>query len=92
METQTTERIAIPLEDGKLAVHGTGSEDFFNGGWYNVPGRWNGRISLPVSGALGYNVPLARTGGYRFFVTDAYAFRQSIRQTIDLGNIKTAPG
>ncbi len=26
--------------DGVLAAHGTGSEDFFNGGWYDVPGRW----------------------------------------------------
>ena len=69
--------------DGKLVVHGTGSEDFFNGGWYNVPGRWNGRVSLPLSGALDYNNPLARTGGYRFFITDVYPFRRSILQTIE---------
>lgn len=69
--------------DGKLVVHGTGSEDFFNGGWYNVPGRWNGRVSLPLSGALDYNNPLARTGGYRLLVTDAYPFRRSILQTIE---------
>ncbi len=26
--------------DGELVIHGTGSEDFFNGGWYDVPDRW----------------------------------------------------
>ena len=24
---------------GELVIRGTGSEDFFNGGWYDVPGR-----------------------------------------------------
>jgi len=69
--------------DGELVVHGTGSEDFFNGGWYNLPGRWYGRVSLPLSGALDYNNPLARTGGYRLFLADAYPFRRSMLQTIE---------
>ncbi|MCK7476726.1 MAG: hypothetical protein M0C28_03600 [Candidatus Moduliflexus flocculans] len=30
--------------------------------------------SLPLSGCLDYKKPLARTGGYRFFLTDAYAY------------------
>lgn len=34
------------------AIQGTGSEDSFNGGWYDVPGRWEMRTSLPLSGAL----------------------------------------
>ena len=25
--------------DGELVIHGTGSEDFYNGGWYDVAGR-----------------------------------------------------
>lgn len=69
--------------DGELAIHGTGSEDFFNGGWYNVTGRWMGRVSLPLSGCLDYRNPLGRTGGYRFMLTDAYAFRRSARLTIE---------
>jgi len=52
--------------DGELSIHGTGSEDSFNGGWYDVPGRWDGRFSLPLSGCLDYKKPLGRTGGYRF--------------------------
>jgi hypothetical protein len=71
--------------DGEAAVMGTGSEDSFNGGWYDVPGRWERRTSLPLSGCLEYKKPLARTGGYRFFLTDSYAFTRSIDYTIEHG-------
>jgi hypothetical protein len=69
--------------DGELVIHGTGSEDFFNGGWYDVPDRWEKRISFPLSGCLGYSKHLGRTGAYRLFLTDAYAYRHSFRQTIE---------
>ncbi len=71
--------------DGELAVPGTGSEDSFNGGWYDVPGRWEKRTSLPLSGCLDYKKPLARTGGYRFLLTDSYAYAKSIDYTIEHG-------
>jgi len=71
--------------DGALAVPGTGSEDSFNGGWYDVPGRWYGRTSFPLSGCLDYLKPQARTGGYRWLVADAYHYRQSIDYTIEHG-------
>jgi hypothetical protein len=71
------------LIDGELAIHGTGSEDFFNGGWYDVPDRWEKRLSFPLSGCLGYAKHLGRTGGYRLFIGDAYAYRKSLRQTIE---------
>lgn len=69
--------------DGTLAIHGTGSEDFYNGGWYDVPGRWESRQSFVLSGCLGYDKPLGRTGGYRIMLGDAYAYRESIQQTIE---------
>lgn len=69
--------------DGELIIHGTGSEDFFNGGWYDIPDRWEKRISFPLSGCLGYAKHLGRTGGYRFFLGDAYPFRRSLRQAIE---------
>jgi len=69
--------------DGELVIHGTGSEDFYNGGWYDVPGRWDERRSFPLSGCLAYKKHLGRTGGYRFFIGDAYAYRKSILQTIE---------
>lgn len=71
--------------DGEPAIFGTGSEDSFNGGWYDVPGRWERRTSLPLSGCLDYKKPLARTGGYRFFLTDSYAYSKSIDYTIEHG-------
>ncbi len=73
--------------DGELVIHGTGSEDFFNGGWYDVPGRWEDRVSLPLSGSLDFKRHLGRTGGYRFLLTDAYAFRESLVQTIEHGPV-----
>ncbi|MCX6905336.1 MAG: DUF2961 domain-containing protein, partial [Verrucomicrobia bacterium] len=69
--------------DGELAIHGTGSEDFFNGGWYDVPDRWEKRISFPLSGCLGYAKHLGRTGGYRFMIGDRYAFQKSLRQVME---------
>ncbi len=69
--------------DGKLAIHGTGTEDFYNGGWYDVAGRWETQRSFALSGCLGYIKPLARTGGYRLFIGDAYAYRQSLLHTIE---------
>lgn len=69
--------------DGRLAIHGTGSEDFYNGGWYDVPGRWETRKSFPLSGCLAYKKHLGRTGGYRLMICDAYDYKKSILQTIE---------
>lgn len=69
--------------DGSLTVHGTGSEDFFNGGWYDVPGRWDHRFSMPLAGCLDYEKPLGRTGGFRLFLPDAYAFERSLHLAIE---------
>ncbi|ULQ54247.1 glycoside hydrolase family 172 protein [Flavihumibacter fluvii] len=71
--------------DGELRMHGTGSEDFFNGGWYALLDCWDDGMSLPLSGALDYSIPLCRTGGYRFFLTDKISFRESFLQTMEHG-------
>lgn len=71
--------------DGQLRLHGTGSEDYFNGGWYALPDRWDQPFSLPVHGSLGYSVPLARTGGYRFYLSDRLPFKESFKLTIEHG-------
>jgi hypothetical protein len=73
--------------DGKLRLHGTGSEDYFNGGWYALPDRWDQAFSLPVHGSLAYSVPLARTGGYRFYISDKLSFEKSIGMTIEHGGV-----
>lgn len=69
--------------DGELVVHGTGSEDFFNGGWYEVPGRWDRPVARALSGCMAYQKHLSRTGAYRFFIGDAYSYNRSILQTIE---------
>ncbi len=76
--------------DGKLRLHGTGSEDYFNGGWYALPDRWDQAFSLPVHGSLEYSVPLARTGGYRFYISDKLPFEKSFRLTIEHGGVGNA--
>ena len=69
--------------DNELVIHGTGSEDFYNGGWYDVPGRWETKRSFPLSGCLGYKKHLGRTGGYRMMLGDAYSYNENILQTIE---------
>ncbi|RYG25637.1 DUF2961 domain-containing protein, partial [bacterium] len=75
----------ITTIDGVMRVHGTGSEDFFNGGWYDVPGRWDAAFSRPLSGSLAYQRYLGRTGAYRLLIPDAYPFGKSLVQTIEHG-------
>ena len=69
--------------DGKLKLHGTGSEDYFNGGWYAVMDRWDKGMSLPIHGALEYDLMTSRTGGYRFYLTDKLNFNESFQLTIE---------
>jgi len=73
--------------DGNTIIHGTGSEDYFNGGWYAVHGRWDGRFSLPMHGALDYSATYSRTGGYRFYLDDKIPFNKEIYQSIEHGPV-----
>ena len=71
--------------DGTFRLHGTGSEDYFNGGWYAMMDRWDDRMSLPLHGSLGYSLPFCRTGGYRLYLSDKLSFGKSIYQSIEHG-------
>ena len=71
--------------DGQLRMHGTGSEDYFNGGWYALPDRWDGQLSLPLHGCLAYSLPFCRTGAYRFYLSDKISFQKSIFHSIEHG-------
>ena len=73
--------------DGIERLHGTGSEDYFNGGWYAIPDRWDNAFSLPVHGCLDYSIPLARTGGYRHLISDKINFEKSYNLTIEHGPV-----
>lgn len=71
--------------DGKMRMHGTGSEDYYNGGWYALLNRWDKGVSLPVHGSLDYSLPMSRTGGYRFYTTDKLAFEKEMFIGIEHG-------
>ncbi|MEJ0055646.1 MAG: glycoside hydrolase family 172 protein [Bacteroidota bacterium] len=71
--------------DGQFRMHGTGSEDYFNGGWYALPDRWDAPMSLPLSGALDYSLPFCRTGGFRLLISDKISFEKSIYHSIEHG-------
>ncbi len=75
----------VTTVDGEMRLHGTGSEDYFNGGWYALLDRWDRGMSLPLHGALDYSLPLSRTGGYRFYMADKVSFEGHLRQTIEHG-------
>ncbi|MDO5977396.1 glycoside hydrolase family 172 protein [Flavivirga spongiicola] len=75
----------VTIIDGDMRMHGTGSEDYFNGGWYGVADRWDDGFSLPLHGCLDYSIPLARTGGYRFYLGDKVNFSEDYELTIEHG-------
>jgi len=71
--------------DGEMTMHGTGSEDYFNGGWYALLDRWDTKMSLPLHGALDYSLPFSRTGGYRLFLSDKLSFMKSFYHAMEHG-------
>ena len=83
--TQFFEGDDSTVVDGVMRFHGTGSEDYFNGGWYAMPDRWDRSFSLPLHGCLDYSIPYARTGGYRLYLTDKITWHKEILHTIEHG-------
>lgn len=75
----------VTTVDGKMRSHGTGSEDYYNGGWYALLDRWDRGVSLPIHGSLDYSLPMARTGGYRLFLSDKVVFNEHLNVTIEHG-------
>ena len=76
--------------DGVMTAHGTGSEDYFNGGWYALLDRWDAGISLQLHGSTEYSIPWSRTGGYRFYMTDKIPFNKDLLLTIERGPERNA--
>lgn len=73
--------------DGKARMHGTGSEDYYNGGWYALLDRWDRGISMPIHGSLDYSLPMNRTGAYRFFLSDKLTFEKEIYHGMEHGEV-----
>jgi hypothetical protein len=77
--------------DGRLAIHGTGTEDYFNCGWYALPGRLDRPACYPVHG-----FPVYRNQGgtwkaaaYRWHLSDPVTFSRSIEAGIEHGGENT---
>jgi hypothetical protein len=75
----------VAIADGEMRMHGTGSEDYFNGGWYWILDRWDHGMSLPMYGCLDYDISNSRTGGYRLYLTDKVPFTRDYTFTIEHG-------
>ena len=73
--------------DGLMTVHGTGSEDYFNGGWYAQPAGWVEPISGQIHGCLYYSLPQGRTAAYRFFLSDKMPFNKEFYHGIEHGPV-----
>ncbi|MBD2867408.1 glycoside hydrolase family 172 protein [Paenibacillus arenilitoris] len=71
--------------DGSLspAVHGTGTEDFYNGGWYFN----RGLFTQPLAGYTAFQISdnFDSTTMYRFMTHDAIPFRSRIQVRLEHG-------
>ncbi len=67
--------------DGQRRGEGTGTEDFFNSGWYFDEGTFAG----PYHGLLIKNDTLGRIAAYRWFLADRIPFHRSFRLQIEHG-------
>lgn len=73
--------------DGELRIHGTGSEDYFNCGWYAVENRLNGPAGFASHGFPVYGIT---DGGmhahaYRWHITDPVPYDHTIVAEMEHG-------
>jgi hypothetical protein len=73
--------------DGELRIHGTGTEDGFNCGWYAVPGRLNGPGATPLTGFPVYRMEEQRNiaVAFRWYLTDPVPYEKSIQAELEHG-------
>ncbi len=68
--------------DGEFRGQGTGTEDYFNGGWYFDQGPF----TAPYHGLIVKDDSLARIAAYRWHIPDPISFRESIRVELEHGH------
>ena len=64
------------------SLKGTGTEDYFNSGWYFNTGEF----AAPYHGLIIKDDSLGRIAAYRFHILDAVPFKESIRALIEHGD------
>ncbi len=70
------------------SIHGTGTEDYFNSGWYFNKGEFH----APYHGLVIKDYLQTRICAYRFHIFDAVPFKKNIRVTIEHGGTNDTPG
>jgi hypothetical protein len=68
--------------DGEVRGWGTGTEDYFNGGWYFEAGEF----ATPFHGLILKDDSLGRVAAYRWHLPDPIPFRDSIRVDLEHGH------
>lgn len=78
----------VVIADGEMIAHGTGSEDYFNCGWYSVPGRLNNAEYMPFHGFPDFEMKpeIGYASAYRWHLSDPIPFNKSIDFAIEHGN------
>jgi hypothetical protein len=64
------------------SIHGTGTDDYFSGGWYFNQGEFTG----PYGGLVYKNDSLGQISAYRLYITDPIPFKKNIKVTIEHGH------
>ncbi len=67
------------------SIQGTGTVDYFSGGWYFN----NGEFAGPYNGLILKDDSLGRIAAYRFHITDPIPFKKSINFSIEHGQKNT---
>jgi hypothetical protein len=73
------------------ALHGTGTEDFYEGGWYFNRGTFSAPLNGNPAHELAYGCPKDCDSLYRLLVADAIPFASSIRFGIEHGPLNDVP-
>ncbi len=73
------------IDNGKSLWHGTGLEDYFNGGWY-----YYGLFDWPLYGLI--NKAAMQTDQYRFHINDAISFTERLVGTFQFGDANQTDG
>ncbi len=68
--------------DGRFRGQGTGTEDYFNGGWYFQ----DGPFAAPYHGVVYMDPARGRVAAYRWHLPDPVRFRDSLRVELEHGH------
>ncbi len=79
--------------DDELMIHGTGTEDYFNCGWYSVENRLDRPGSYPLHGFPLYTneAGIMRTAAYRWHISDVVPYQNSMNAKLEHWGVQDSP-